>query len=58
MLSLWLLERQSLTWLGAGLDCFRDPHLFIPERWTTRRELVMNGGASNPWGTGELPFIT
>lgn len=39
----------------AGADCFVEPHMFIPERWTTRRsELVLHAGASNPFGTGEL----
>ncbi|KAL2259505.1 hypothetical protein VTK26DRAFT_6795 [Humicola hyalothermophila] len=33
-------------------DCFVKANEFIPERWTTQRELVINSAANNPWGTG------
>lgn len=31
------------------------PNEFIPERWTTRPELVLNRSAFVPFGTGKLP---
>lgn len=47
--SRWL----NLTLL-AGEDCFENANELIPERWTTRREMVRNVAAYNPWGTGEV----
>jgi cytochrome P450 len=35
-----------------GEDCFTHANEFIPDRWTTRPELVKNVAAYNPWGTG------
>jgi hypothetical protein len=36
-----------------GEDCFEQGTEFIPERWTTRREMVRNVAAYSPWGTGQ-----
>ncbi|WQF83912.1 Putative cytochrome P450 [Colletotrichum destructivum] len=33
-------------------DCFERANEFIPERWTTRPEMVRNAAASAPFGTG------
>ncbi|CEL09984.1 hypothetical protein ASPCAL13111 [Aspergillus calidoustus] len=33
-------------------DCFEDANQFIPERWTTRPEMVHNKAAFAPFGTG------
>jgi cytochrome P450 len=33
-------------------DCFEHALEFIPERWTTRPELVLNPAAYAPFGTG------
>ncbi|KUI68202.1 Tryprostatin B 6-hydroxylase [Cytospora mali] len=33
-------------------DCFIRARKFIPERWTSSPELVLNAGASTPFGTG------
>ncbi|OLN85286.1 Tryprostatin B 6-hydroxylase 2 [Colletotrichum chlorophyti] len=33
-------------------DCFERPNEFIPERWTTRPEMVRNAAAFAPFGTG------
>jgi cytochrome P450 len=35
-----------------GEDCFVRAREFIPERWTTSTELVLNANASAPFGTG------
>jgi cytochrome P450 len=32
--------------------CFIRPQEFIPERWTTKPELVLNPSAISPFGTG------
>ncbi|ROW06272.1 hypothetical protein VPNG_08075 [Cytospora leucostoma] len=32
-------------------DCFEKANEFIPERWTTRGEMIRNIAAYNPWGT-------
>ncbi|KAI9643581.1 hypothetical protein NHQ30_008202 [Ciborinia camelliae] len=37
-------------------DCFEQANDFIPERWTTRREMVRNIAAYSPWGTGKCPL--
>ncbi|KAF9876190.1 cytochrome p450 [Colletotrichum karsti] len=33
-------------------DCFERPNEFIPERWSTRPEMVRNASAFAPFGTG------
>lgn len=33
-------------------DCFEQASEFIPERWTTRPEMVLNPAAYAPFGTG------
>ncbi|KAI0896941.1 cytochrome P450 [Annulohypoxylon nitens] len=38
-------------------DCFECANEFIPERWTTRREMVRNVAAYNPWGTAHHSCI-
>ncbi|KAI0202863.1 cytochrome P450 [Astrocystis sublimbata] len=38
-------------------DCFEKADEFIPERWTTRREMIRNVSAYNPWGTGHYSCI-
>ncbi|KAK2591112.1 hypothetical protein QQS21_011200 [Conoideocrella luteorostrata] len=38
-------------------DCFEHAKEFIPERWTTRKELVRNAAAYNPWGTAHHSCI-
>ncbi|GAP85608.1 putative cytochrome P450 [Rosellinia necatrix] len=38
-------------------DCFENADEFIPERWTTRRDMVRNLSAYNPWGTGHHSCI-
>ncbi|EMR70914.1 putative cytochrome p450 protein [Eutypa lata UCREL1] len=43
--------------LEQGEDCFENALEFIPERWTTRREMVLNPAAFNPWGTGRHSCI-
>ncbi|KAI1819124.1 cytochrome P450 [Xylaria intraflava] len=38
-------------------DCFEQAEEFIPERWTTRREMVRNVAAYSPWGTAHHSCI-
>ncbi|KAI1431257.1 cytochrome P450 [Xylaria sp. CBS 124048] len=38
-------------------DCFEQAEEFIPERWTTRREMVRNIAAYSPWGTAHHSCI-
>ncbi|KAK4185891.1 cytochrome P450 [Podospora australis] len=38
-------------------DCFERANEFIPERWTTRREMVRNMAAYSPWGTAHHSCI-
>ncbi|TAQ86938.1 hypothetical protein B7494_g4735 [Chlorociboria aeruginascens] len=38
-------------------DCFEQACEFIPERWTTRREMVRNMAAYSPWGTAHHSCI-
>ncbi|EHK18385.1 uncharacterized protein TRIVIDRAFT_47618 [Trichoderma virens Gv29-8] len=38
--------------IGRLESCFERPSDFIPERWTTRPEMVRNGAAYAPFGTG------
>ncbi|KAL4799122.1 cytochrome P450 [Aspergillus venezuelensis] len=38
-------------------DCFDHPDTFIPERWTTQREMVRNKAAFTPFGTGPRSCI-
>ena len=41
----------------TGEDCFEQPLDFVPERWTTRREMVRDSTASTPFGTGRYNCI-
>ncbi|KAJ5618243.1 hypothetical protein N7528_006886 [Penicillium herquei] len=34
-------------------DCYIKPNEFIPQRWTTRPEMVLNRAGFTPFGTGE-----
>lgn len=45
------------SWLirATGEDCFIDANLFVPERWTTRPEMVRNRTATVPFGIGRSP---
>jgi hypothetical protein len=36
-----------------GEDCFEQPECFIPDRWTTRPEMIRNMAAFNPFSTGK-----
>ncbi|KAI5862504.1 cytochrome P450 [Durotheca rogersii] len=38
-------------------DCFLDPLRFVPERWTTRPEMVLNASATKPFGTGHTSCV-
>ncbi|KAF7531612.1 hypothetical protein G7054_g8695 [Neopestalotiopsis clavispora] len=38
-------------------DCFDKALHFVPERWTTRREMIHNIAAYNPWGTAHHSCI-
>jgi len=38
-------------------DCFEQAREFIPERWTTRPEMVRNIAANSPWGTAHHSCI-
>ncbi|KAL4862756.1 hypothetical protein BDV12DRAFT_202746 [Aspergillus spectabilis] len=38
--------------IGRREDSFEQPDSFIPERWTTRPEMVRNRAAYTPFGTG------
>ncbi|KAK0634267.1 cytochrome P450 [Bombardia bombarda] len=38
-------------------DCFEQATEFIPERWTTRRDMVKNMAAYSPWGTAHHSCI-
>ncbi|KAK5993999.1 Cytochrome P450 monooxygenase FCK2 [Cladobotryum mycophilum] len=38
-------------------DCFVDPCRFVPERWTTSPEMVLNPSATRPFGMGHLSCI-
>jgi hypothetical protein len=40
--------------LFIGSDCFEEPEQFVPERWTTRPDMVRNSKAFSPFGTGTL----
>lgn len=37
--------------------CFLQPNEWIPERFTTRPELVLNAEAFVPWSIGETPPV-
>jgi hypothetical protein len=37
---------------STGDDCFVKGKEFIPERWTTKPEMVLNSDAFSPFGTG------
>lgn len=41
--------------IASGEDCFERPNEFIPERWSTRPEMVRNASAFAPFGTGMEP---
>lgn len=38
--------------LARREDCFEQPEEFVPERWTTRPDMVRNKEAFMPWGVG------
>lgn len=38
-------------------DCFLDPLRFVPERWTTSPEMVLNASATKPFGTGHTSCV-
>ncbi|ORY67019.1 cytochrome P450 [Pseudomassariella vexata] len=38
-------------------ECFDRPNEFIPERWTTRPEMVRNIAAFSPFGTGDTSCL-
>ncbi|KAM4059087.1 cytochrome p450 [Hirsutella rhossiliensis] len=38
-------------------DCFEKPHDFVPERWTTRPEMILNMAAYNPFGIGHRSCV-
>lgn len=39
---------------NSGEDCFENADTFIPERWTTRPEMIRNMAAFNPFSLGKL----
>lgn len=39
--------------MNAGEDCFERGTEFIPERWTTRPEMVRNSSAHIPFNIGK-----
>ncbi|KAL2813351.1 benzoate 4-monooxygenase cytochrome P450 [Aspergillus cavernicola] len=43
--------------IGRREDCFEDADQFIPERWTTRPEMVRNRAAFAPFGSGSKSCI-
>ncbi|KAF2872237.1 cytochrome P450 [Massariosphaeria phaeospora] len=38
--------------LGRREDCYRDAHLFVPERWYSRPNMILNRHAFVPFGHG------
>ncbi|KAK7941421.1 benzoate 4-monooxygenase cytochrome P450 [Apiospora aurea] len=38
-------------------DCFVQPYKFVPERWTTAPEMVLNALAARPFGTGHTSCV-
>ncbi|KAK7999596.1 benzoate 4-monooxygenase cytochrome P450 [Apiospora arundinis] len=38
-------------------DCFVQPHKFVPERWTTAPEMVLNASAFRLFGTGHTSCV-
>lgn len=42
----------TLLTMTLGEDCFEKATEFIPERWTTRPEMVRNSAGYTPFGTG------
>ncbi|KAI1413310.1 cytochrome P450 [Hypoxylon sp. FL1857] len=38
-------------------DCFEQPTTFVPERWTTRPEMIRNMAAFNPFGIGHTSCL-
>ncbi|KAJ5155349.1 cytochrome P450 [Penicillium capsulatum] len=40
-----------------GEDCFIDANSFVPERWTTRPEMVRNRAAMSPFGIGRCETV-
>jgi len=45
-------EPSRLTVSTTGEDCFVQPNEFIPERWTTRPELIKDRSAFFAWNLG------
>ncbi|KAI1436364.1 cytochrome P450 [Xylaria sp. CBS 124048] len=45
----WVISRRE--------DCFVKAEEFIPERWTTRPDLVLNEKATTPFGTGKYSCL-
>ncbi|RBA18140.1 hypothetical protein FPRO05_11156 [Fusarium proliferatum] len=37
--------------------CFEKPNEFIPERWTTRPELIKDASVYAPFSTGKSPIL-
>jgi hypothetical protein len=50
-------KKRLIHELTAGEDCFVQPNDFIPERWTTRPELIKDRSAFFAWGVGWLPLF-
>lgn len=48
-----LVQEERLIEAKTGEDCLKQADKFIPERWTTRPELVLDQSASSPFGTGK-----
>lgn len=40
------------NYILIGPDCFVRPNEFIPERWTTNPELILDKSGFTPWGVG------
>lgn len=41
------------TILGRAVEtAFKDPHSFVPERWTTRPDMILDKRAFAPFGLG------
>ena len=52
-------QRRMLTINACqGPKYFKQPNEFIPERWTTRPDLVIDKRAFHPFLIGESPFIS
>lgn len=42
---------------NEGEDCFVRPLEFVPERWSTAPEMVLNPSATKPFGTGHTSCV-